>query len=55
MQFAAFALLGYLWFGVKLLNSFSINGKWVELASFLTLNCLVVIVLSRARGTRWPA
>ena len=54
-QFAAFALLGYLWFGVKLLNSFSINGKWVELASFLTLNCLVVIVLSRARGTRWPA
>jgi hypothetical protein len=57
-QLAAFALISYLWFGVKILDSFAINGKWVELASFLALNGLVVIVLVHrrgARGARWPA
>jgi hypothetical protein len=59
-RFLAFALVFYLWFGVKVLDSFSINGKWVELASFLTLNGLILIVLfsrrnASEREARWLA
>ena len=45
--------LAYLWFGLKLLDGLDVTGKWVELVSFLTLNLMLLIVLSPgSRGER---
>ena len=55
-RWAAFALIGYLWFGVKGLDVFHINGKWVELTSFVALNLMLLIVIAagRANSPRGP-
>ena len=53
-QVCVMASLAYLWFGLKLLTSMDITGKWVELLSFLTLCFMLVIVLSAQRRTPDP-
>ena len=40
-QACVMASLAYLWFGLKLLTSMDITGKWVELLSFLALSLML--------------
>ena len=53
-QVCVMASLAYLWFGLKLLTSMDITGKWVEVLSSLTLCFVLVIVLSAQRRTPDP-
>jgi hypothetical protein len=48
------ASLAYLWFGLKLLTSMDITGKWVEVLSFLALSLMLLIVLFAQRRTPSP-
>ena len=53
-QVCVVASLAYLWFGLKLLTSMDITGRWVELLSFVLLSLMLAIVLSAQRRTSGP-
>jgi hypothetical protein len=54
-QACVMAALAYLWFGLKLLTSMDISGKWVEALSFLALSLMLLIVLFAQRRTPSPS